>query len=210
HLDNASFSNTDRNYTNTYRNIAVRLANDLTEKGEVNKAREVLDKVMEMIPDQPRYDYGLSTERIAQAYHAIGDTEKAQKLIDTAKARLMEKIDFYESLPDNLRYTVARDLADTRSDYSLMVYGRVTELMQRADTAAALEFFRQEYNPVREKLIQSYQEFNRDGNMDIREQNNIDGQFRFISELLGIADMIDTVYAENESRELYQILTNEN
>src|SRR5690606_8425411 len=97
HLDNASFSNTDRNYTNTYRNIAVRLANDLTEKGEVNKAREVLDKVMEMIPDQPRYDYGLSTERIAQAYHAIGDTEKEQKLIDTAKARLMEKIDFYES-----------------------------------------------------------------------------------------------------------------
>src|SRR5690606_898274 len=45
HLDNASFSNTDRNYTNTYRNIAVRLANDLTEIGEVNKAREVLDKV---------------------------------------------------------------------------------------------------------------------------------------------------------------------
>ncbi|MDD3457901.1 MAG: DUF2723 domain-containing protein [Weeksellaceae bacterium] len=54
HLDNASFSNTDRNYTNTYRNIASRLAQDFIEMGNNKKAVEILDKVMEMIPDQPR------------------------------------------------------------------------------------------------------------------------------------------------------------
>lgn len=208
-LDNASFSNTDRNYTNTYRNIAIRLADDFTARGDKAKAGEVLDKVMEMIPDQPRYDYGLSTERIAQAYNAIGETKKAQALIDTAKNRLMEKISFYESLPDNLRYTVSRDLSDARSDYSLMVYGRVAELLKKNDTAGALQFFNTEFKPVRDKLIESYQQFNRDGNVDVREQNNIDGQFKFVSELLGIADMIDSTYAERETNELYNILTSE-
>src|SRR5690606_14721073 len=61
-LPNASFSNTDRNYTNTYRNIAVRLSEDLAAEGKKAEAKAVLDKVMEMIPDEPRYDYGLSTE----------------------------------------------------------------------------------------------------------------------------------------------------
>src|SRR5690606_25470756 len=49
-LPKASFSNTDRNYTNTYRNIAVRLAEDLVLEGDKIKAKWVLDKVMEMIP----------------------------------------------------------------------------------------------------------------------------------------------------------------
>src|SRR5690606_20989243 len=122
-LPDASFSNTDRNYTNSYRNIAVRLADDLTERGDKVKAKEVLDKVMEMIPDEPRYDYGLSTERIAQAYNKIGETQKAEALLKTTKDRLIEKLNFYESLPGNLRYSVSSDLRDTRSDYSLMVYG---------------------------------------------------------------------------------------
>ncbi len=208
-LPNASFSNTDRNYTNTYRNISIRLAEDFTELGNKAKAKEVLDKVMEMIPDEPRYDYGLSTERIAQAYNKIGETKKAQTLINTAKQRLVEKISFYESLPDNVRYTVSADLSDARSDYSLMVYGRVGELLGKKDTAGAMKFFQSEFKPVRDKLIQSYQQYNKDGNVDVREQNNIDGQFKFVSELLGIADLIDTTYAEKETNELYKILTNE-
>ena len=208
-LDNASFSNTDRNYTNSYRNIAVRLADDFIEIGDKAKAKEVLDKVMEMIPDQPRYDYGLGTERIAQSYLKIGETKKAQTLLDTAKARLVEKMNFYESLPDNIRYTVSGDMNNARSDYSLMVYGRINELLNKKDTAGAMKFFQKEFKPVRDKLIQSYQTYNKDGNLDVREQNNIDGQFRFVSEFLGIAELIDTTYAKKETNELYNILTNE-
>lgn len=209
-LDNASFAQTDRNYTNTYRNIAVRLADDLLAEGNKAKAKEVLDKVMEMIPDQPRYDYGLTTDRIANVYKKLGEHKKAEELLKTAKNRIIEKINYFESLPDHVRYTVAGDLADARSDYSLLVYGQVSSLLEKGDTAAALDLFKKEYQPIRKKLVDSYQVYNKDGNMNVREQRNIDGQFRFISELLGIADMIDTVYAENESRELYQILTNEN
>lgn len=206
-LDNASFSNTDRNYTNTYRNIAVRLAEDLAQSGEKAKAKSVLDKVMEMIPDQPRYDYGLSTERIAQAYHKAGDTQKAKELLNTTRQRLIEKIDFYESLPAHLRYTVARDLRDARSDYSLLVYGEVGRFLQQGNSENALKLFRSEFTPVKEKLIQSYQQYMSDGNMDRREEANIDGQFRFVSELLGIAEMIDSAYAEKETNDLYKLLT---
>ena len=208
-LPDASFSNTDRNYTNSYRNIAVRLADDFTERGDKVKAKEVLDKVMEMIPDEPRYDYGLSTERVAQAYNKIGETQKAEALLKTTKDRLVEKLNFYETLPDHVRYTVAADLRDARSDYSLMVYGRIDDLINKKDTAGALKFFNTEFKPVRDKLIQSYQQYNKDGNMDVREQNNIDGQFKFVSELLGIAELIDTTYAKKETEELYKILTNE-
>ena len=58
-------------------------------------------------------------------------------------------------------------------------------------------------------MIQSYKLFQSDGEIDLREQGNIDGQFKFISELLGIADIIDSTYAENQTDELYKILTNE-
>lgn len=206
-LPTASFSNTDRNYTNTYRNIAVRLAEDLIQEGDNNKAKAVLDKVMQMIPDQPSYDYGLSTERIAQAYNKTGDTKKAQALLNTTKNRLIEKISFYESLPVHLRYTVSRDLSDARSDFSLMVYGEVGKFLGKGDKENALKVFKSEFTPIKAKLIQSYQEYMKDGNMDRQEEANMDGQFRFVSELLGIADMIDSAYAEQETDDLYKMLT---
>lgn len=205
-LPDASFSNTDRNYTNTYRNIAVRLAEDLIAEGKKAQAEEVLDKVMKMIPDEPRYDYGLSTERIAQAYNQAGDTKKAQTLLDTTKKRLIEKIDFYESLPVHLRYSVSKDLSDARSDYSLMVYGEVGRYLQSGNKEKAMKLFKSEFSPVKNKLVQSYKQYMKDGNMDKREEAIIDGQFRFVSELLGIADMIDTVYAKGETNDLYKML----
>lgn len=205
-LKEASFSNTDRNYTNTYRNIAVRLAEDLAAEGNKVQAKQVLDKVMQMIPDVPSYDYGLSTERIAQAYNKIGETKKAQDLLNTTKKRLIEKMSFYESLPPNLRYTVGRDLSDARSDYSLMVYGEVGKYLEKGEKANALKHFKTEFEPIKTKLIQSYQEYMKDGTMDVREESNIDGQFRFVSELMGIADMIDTAYATKETNDLYRIL----
>lgn len=205
----ASFAETDRNYTNTYRNIAARLAGDFVEKGDNKKAKEVLDKVMEMIPDEPRYDYGTATERIAQLYNEIGETEKANQLLNTIKLRLLEKINYYENLSPNLRYTISSDLSSARSDYSIMIYGQVKTYLEKTDTTAAMKFFQSEFAPVRNNLIQSYQTFKSDGEIDLREQSNIDGQFRFISELLGIADLIDSTYAENQTDELYRILTNE-
>lgn len=207
-LDEASFSNTDRNYTNTYRNIGSRLAQDFIERGDREKAKEVLDKVMEMIPDQPRYDYGLGLDRIAQLYSQIGESETAAQLMKTTKERLVEKINFYESLPLHLRYTVASELSEARSDYSIMVYGQVAALLEKADTAAALKLFDAEFQPVREKLIQTYQRFKQE-EAEI-DQRNIDGQISFISELLGIADMIDTVYAEKQTEDIYTILTQDN
>src|SRR5690606_7350064 len=172
-----------------------------------SKAKSVLDKVMEMIPDEPRYDYGLSTERIAQAYYKAGDAKKAKELLNTTRQRLIEKIDFYESLPPNLRYTVSRDLRDTRSDYSLLVYGEVGRFLNKGDTGNALKLFQSEFSPVKTKLVQSYQEYMKDGNLDRREEANIDGQFRFVSELLGIAELIDSAYAEKETNDLYKMLT---
>lgn len=209
-LPNASFSNTDRSYTNTYRNIASRLALDFIELGDNKKAVEVLDKAMKMIPDEPRYDFGLATERIALAYQKANQQEKGDKLLTTVKSRMIEKINYYESLPDRIRYTVSADLADTRSDYSMMIYEQVRALLDKNDKEAAMALFKKEFEPIRKKLIKSYQSYKTDGLLDTREQRNIDNQFRFVSELLGVADMIDTVYAEKESNELLDILTQKN
>ncbi|MET3730872.1 DUF2723 domain-containing protein [Moheibacter stercoris] len=208
-LDNASFSNTDRNYTNTYRNIGTRLAEDFIERGDKATAKKILDTLMEKIPDQPRYDYGVSLERVGHAYRKIGETEKANKILKSTKDRLIEKINFYETLPSHLRYTVGKQLADARSDYAIMVYGEVTALLQAGNKEGAMKVFESEFKPIKEKLVQTYKAHNKDGNIDVKEQNNIDGQFRFVSELLGIADMIDSTYAERETNNLYDILTNE-
>lgn len=203
----ASFSETDRRYTNTYRNIATRLADDFIEAGEFEKAKEVLDKVMEMIPDENRYDFGTATDRIAQLYKRLGENEKAEKLFEKQKERLQGRIEYYENLPINLRYTISSDLINARSDYSMLIYGQVNTLLEKNDTTAALELFKKEFNPIREKFIYSYQNYKSDGSLNIGEQRNVESQLRFVSELLTIADMIDSVYAENQNEEIYQILT---
>lgn len=205
----ASFSETDRNYTNTYRNIATRLASDLIEVGQDKKAIEVLDKVMKMIPDQPRYDFGMSTERIAQLYKSLGENEKSEELLQTIKERLVETISYYESLPPNLRYTVSSDLSNARSDYSIMVFGKVNYLLKNSKKAEALKEFEKEFLPIKNNFIQNYKKFNQDGDIDPIEKHNLESQFKFMSELLGVADLIDTVYAEKQSDELYNILTND-
>lgn len=203
----ASFSETDRRYTNTYRNIAARLADDFIELGNFEKAKEVLDKVMEMIPDENQYDFGSSTDRIAQLYYKLGEEEKAKALFETSKERLKSQIEYYENLPSNLRYTIASDLSNARSDYSLLIYGQVNTLLEENDSTAALELFKNEFTPIREKFIQAYQTYASDGDIDTREQRNVESQLRFVSELLTIADMIDSTYAEQQNDEIYRILT---
>lgn len=208
-MPNASFANTDRNYTNTYRNIASRLASDLIEEGDVETAVKVLDKTMEMIPDEPRYDYGLSTERIALSYQKAGENEKAEALLNSTKKRLQEKLDFYESLPAHLRYTITTDLSEARNDLSLMLYDQVNYYLSISDTATAMNLFKTTFEPVREKMIQDYQIYNKDGVYSVMEQNYVNSQLRFVSELLGIGNMIDSVYADQQSDEIYRILSDE-
>lgn len=208
-LKNASFSNTGRNYTNTYRNIAVRLADDLMEIGDSVRAKEALDKVMEMVPDEARYDYGLGTERIGLAYLRLGETEKGNSILNTVKDRALEKMNFYETLPGYLQYTIASEWADARSDYSMMVYDRVKIYLDKDDKEGALEIFKSEYDPVRNKLIDLFNQYNKGEPLSVNQERIMEKQFTFLSELLSVADMIDTVYAERESEELYNILTQE-
>lgn len=205
----ASFDETDRTYVNTYRNIATRLAQDFLDKGDTKRAKEVLDKVMDKIPDEPQFDYGLSVARIGEMYLKLGETEKGKKIAEQTKQNLMETIAYYESLPPHLRYTVGPDLVDTRSDYSLMVYGQVNVFLEKEDTVSALNLFKEEFAPIRQKFIDTYNSYAGDGDLTIGERRNIENQFNFIQELLGIADLIDTVYAENQSEELYNILMND-
>ncbi|MDD3457900.1 MAG: hypothetical protein PHO74_00225 [Weeksellaceae bacterium] len=142
------------------------------------------------------------------AYLKAGQQEKAEQLMNKVKERLTHKIEYFESLPDHLKYTVSNDLSEARGDYSMMVYEQVRYYLDNEDKEAALKLFRSEFEPIREKLIESYLNFREDGLVDVREQRNIDNQFRFVSELLGVADMIDTAYAEKQSNELVEILTN--
>ena len=64
----ASFSLTERNYTSSYRNVAVRLADDLLKEGKKKEAIQVLGKIMAEIPAQPKYDIGYGVSRIAGLY----------------------------------------------------------------------------------------------------------------------------------------------
>src|SRR5690606_34626278 len=125
------------------------LAEDFVERGDKATAKQILDTLMDKIPDQPRYDYGLSLERIAQTYKKVGDLKKAEELLNTTKKRLVEKIEFYETLPSHLKYSVAGLLADARSDYAIMVYGEVTSLLQKGDKANALKVFDKEFTPIK-------------------------------------------------------------
>lgn len=71
----------------SYRIMFTRLAQEFIKKLEFNKAHKVLDKCIELIPNE-KIPYDYYTSEIIKAYYEIGDFKKANQLVK----RLLENI----------------------------------------------------------------------------------------------------------------------
>ena len=86
----------------THRRVFSQLVGQLIKEGKKDKALAVLDYAEKMIPAyNVPYDWANGAFQMAEAYYQLGQTEKANKMIDELANKSLEYMIWYLSLNDN-------------------------------------------------------------------------------------------------------------
>ncbi|BAG83817.1 glycosyltransferase family 117 protein [Candidatus Azobacteroides pseudotrichonymphae] len=94
----------------TFRIIFGQLAMELIEKKKFERAKDVLDKCLKVIPSyNVPYDYS-STVPLANAYHQIGDKKKANELYIKLAEISLKDLKWYNRLNDHQYTSVTEDI----------------------------------------------------------------------------------------------------
>jgi tetratricopeptide (TPR) repeat protein len=83
------------------RYMFARLAQALVDKNDNKRAVEVLDKMFEIFPDN-KMPLTYDSFPAVEIYYRAGETEKANKLVQTLSKNSFEMLEYYLSLPDRL------------------------------------------------------------------------------------------------------------
>ena len=202
----ASFSITERAYTSSYRNVAVRLADDLLKAGKKAEAIKVLDKIMNDIPAWTQYDVGYGVSRIAGLYLKAGEEKKAQELFAYVRKHANAKVTFFNTLSIGNRNTVSRDVASAKSDLMMALFNEVSAISDKGEKDKALARFEKDYGPLKAEFEAMYQEVIADGKVDQNEETRLMNQLNFLNDLIGVAAEVDTIYAKKQQDILYKIV----
>jgi tetratricopeptide (TPR) repeat protein len=120
-----------------FRKTFVRLAEALALEGKKEKAVEVLDRCMELAPnDKLPYDHFISgityNDRqnkaprhysgVIEAYYKCGDFEKANKIILEFAEILQQDLQYYQSLDERFKSRFENEAYQSQSMYNELVY----------------------------------------------------------------------------------------
>ena len=202
----ASFSVTERAYTSSYRNVAVRLADDLLKAGKKAEAVKVLDKIMQDIPAWTQYDIGYGVSRIAGLYLKAGEEKKAQYLFAYVRKNSNDKINFFNTLSIGNRNTVSRDVASAKSDVMMALFNEVSAISEKGDKQKAIARFEKDFAPLKAEFEAMYKEVIADGKVEPNEETRLMNQLNFLNDLIGVAAEVDTIYAKKQQDVLYSIV----
>jgi len=96
------------------RTIFSRLASALIREGKIDSARMVMDRCMEMLPDESgRYD--VFVVPLMEGYYKIGETVNANKIAEKLYAYTTADLSYYFSFPD-------KDLKDMDMEFQQSIY----------------------------------------------------------------------------------------
>jgi len=202
----ASFSVTERAYTSSYRNVAVRLAEEYLNRGNYAEAVKVLDKIMEEIPAWTQYDIGYGVSRIAGLYLKAGQDQKAKVLFDYVRKNANDKIKFFDTLSIGDRNTVASDIASAKNDLMMALFNEVSAIAERGDKQKALALFEKDFAPLKNQFQELYNSVIADGQVDANEERKLMNQLNFLNDLIGVSAEVDTIYAKKQQDILYKIV----
>ncbi len=91
------------------RQMFARLASALINKGENNKAIEVLDKMFELFPNE-KIPLSYDSFAAIELYYRVNENEKANRLIRILADNSFSLIDYYTSLPGKFARSVRSEL----------------------------------------------------------------------------------------------------
>ncbi|MEQ8325365.1 MAG: DUF2723 domain-containing protein [Vicingaceae bacterium] len=95
--DQVYMDENNRRMTISLRLIFSRLAEDLTRKGEKDRAKEVLDRCMEVVPEN-NVPFDLFTLYLTENYYMIDDYEQANYMVRKLADLFESNLEYYNSL----------------------------------------------------------------------------------------------------------------
>jgi tetratricopeptide (TPR) repeat protein len=112
-----------------FRRLFVELGNQLVEENKPEKAKEVMDRCLNVIPDyNVPLELTLRDADIGDIYHKIGNDEKASEIYDILKNRALKDLNWYSQLNQNDYMSVIVEVFRTVSamtNYVLPFYREV-------------------------------------------------------------------------------------
>ena len=111
----------------THRRVFAQLIEQLMKEGQKDKALAVLDYAEKMIPAyNVPYDWQNGAVQMAEAYYQLGQTEKADKIMDALANKAIEYMTWYLSLDDSQFFVSTREF-----EYHIALLNEELKLMEK-------------------------------------------------------------------------------
>ena len=93
----------------TYRTNLARLMEQLINEGKNEKAKKVIDLVMQKVPFE-FYTYYSTCDPFAEGYYELGEKQKARDLISKLMTKYKEVLNYYAGMTPSEKYFVSSDI----------------------------------------------------------------------------------------------------
>ena len=111
----------------THRRVFAQLIEQLMKEGQKDKALAALDYAEKMIPAyNVPYDWQNGAVQMAEAYYQLGQTEKADKIMDALPNKAIEYMTWYLSLDDSQFFVSTREF-----EYHIALLNEELKLMEK-------------------------------------------------------------------------------
>ena len=142
-----------RRNSNQYRGNLSRLMGELINENKLEKAKKVIDLAMTKMPLE-YYGYYNSLEPFARGYYEVGETDKAQKLIDQVLHKYKENLIYYSNMNANEQNSIASDIVT-----SLEIYRGFLLVAKEAKDLAFYNKYKSVFNNFNKKFERFDREF---------------------------------------------------
>ncbi|WET04586.1 DUF2723 domain-containing protein [Flavobacterium sp. YJ01] len=105
----------------TYRTNLSRLMNQLIEEGKIDKAKNVINLAMTKMP-LDKYGYYSLVEPFAGGYYKVGETAKAQDLLNKLVEKYKENLNYYSTLTPSDQSDLAIDIITDIERYRSLLH----------------------------------------------------------------------------------------
>ncbi len=121
-----------------------RAALDLAEKGDTTMAVELADKYFESFPDM-NFPYDYRTNYLLQVYYQAGAPERAKPHAQVLADRLVEYMNFYETIDPNVLSSSYRNAYS----YNFQTMEELLQYVSNSGDSAFHEELKQKFAPFR-------------------------------------------------------------
>jgi tetratricopeptide (TPR) repeat protein len=128
------------------RNNMGRLATALLDEGKTEKALDVLDKAMEVLPAD-RIPHNYFSIFLAEGYYNGGEFEKGDEILKGFAEVNFQELDYFLSLSPRKRNRVMNDIRR-----NMAIYGEIVRTAESFEREEILEGLDQEYNSSLQKM----------------------------------------------------------